>query len=146
MNVPVEARIEQILLNMERRRWMPDDLGARYVFVNMADFELKVVDGPKTIHDTRVVVGTPFHRTPVFSGTMTYVVLNPYWNITPSIARNEILPKLRQDAGYLRKNDITVLSDWTDGAVQVDPSTTDRSEERRVGTACARTCRSRWEQ
>jgi murein L,D-transpeptidase YcbB/YkuD len=128
MNVPVEARIEQILLNMERRRWMPDDLGTRYVFVNMADFELKVVDGPKTIHDTRVVVGTPFHRTPVFSGTMTYVVLNPYWNITPSIARNEILPKLRQDAGYLQKNDITVLSDWTDGAVPVDPSTIDWSQ------------------
>lgn len=128
MNVPVETRIEQMLLNMERRRWMPDDLGERYVFVNMADFELKVVDGPKTIHDTRVVVGTPFHRTPVFSGTMTYVVLNPYWNITPSIARNEILPKLRKDAEYLQKHDITVLSDWTDGAVPVDPGTIDWSQ------------------
>src|SRR3546814_17384390 len=93
MNVPVEARIDQILLNMERRRWMPDDLGARYVFVNMADFELKVVDGTRTIHDTRVVVGTPYHRTPVFSGMMTYVVLNPYLNITPTIARNDILPR-----------------------------------------------------
>ncbi len=128
MNVPVEARIEQILLNMERRRWMPDDMGERYVFVNMADFELKVVNGPKTIHDTRVVVGTPYHRTPVFSGTMTYVVLNPYWNITPTIAKNEILPKLRQDASYLQKNQITVLSDWTDGAVPVDPSTIDWSQ------------------
>lgn len=128
MNVPVEARIDQILLNMERRRWMPDDLGERYVFVNMADFELKVVDGTSTIHDTRVVVGTPYHRTPVFSGMMTYVVLNPYWNITPSIARNEILPKLRQDAGYLQKHDITVLSDWTDGAVPVDPSSIDWSQ------------------
>src|SRR3546814_15644841 len=89
MNVPVEARIDQILLNMERRRWMPDDLGERYVFVNMADFELKVVEGTRTIHDTRVVVGTPYHRTPVFSGMMTYVVLNQYWNITPTIAKNE---------------------------------------------------------
>lgn len=128
MNVPVEARIDQVLLNMERRRWMPDDLGERYVFVNMADFELKVVEGTRTIHDTRVVVGTPYHRTPVFSGMMTYVVLNPYWNITPTIAKNEILPKLRQDAGYLQKHDITVLSDWTDGAVPVDPSTVDWSQ------------------
>ncbi len=128
MNVTASARVEQILLNMERRRWMPDDLGERYVFVNMADFELKVVDGPKTIHDTRVVVGTPFHRTPVFSGMMTYVVLNPYWNITPSIARNEILPKLRKDAGYLQKNDITVLSGWSEGATPVDPSTIDWSQ------------------
>jgi murein L,D-transpeptidase YcbB/YkuD len=128
MNVPVEARIDQILINMERRRWMPDDFGTRYVFVNMADFELKVVDGPKTILDTRVVVGTPFHRTPVFSGTMTYVVLNPYWNITPTIARNEILPKLRKDAGYLAQHNIVVLSDWTDGAVPVDPGTIDWSQ------------------
>lgn len=128
MNVPVEVRIDQILINMERRRWMPDDFGTRYVFVNMADFELKVVDGPKTILDTRVVVGTPFHRTPVFSGMMTYVVLNPYWNITPTIAKNEILPKLRKDAGYLQKNDIVVLSDWTDGAVPVDPGTIDWSQ------------------
>lgn len=128
MNVPVEARIEQMLLNMERRRWMPDDLGERYVFVNMADFELKVVDGPRTIHDSRVVVGTPYHRTPVFSGMMTYVVLNPYWNITPSIARNEILPKLRKDASYLERNNIVVLSDWSEGAVPVDPDTIDWSQ------------------
>src|SRR3546814_17596460 len=104
MNVPVEARIEQILLNMERRRWMPDDLGARYVFVNMADFELKVVDGPKTIHATSVVVGTSFHRTPVFSGMMTYVLLHPYCNTTPSITRHAISPKPRQIDGSLRKN------------------------------------------
>lgn len=128
LNVPVDTRIEQILLNMERRRWMPDNLGERYVFVNMADFELKVVDGPKTIHDTRVVVGTPYHRTPVFSGVMTYVVLNPYWNITPTIARNEILPKLRKDASYLQQHDITVLSGWSDGATPVDPSTIDWSQ------------------
>lgn len=127
MNVPVEARIKQMLLNMERRRWMPDDLGERYVFVNMADFELKVVDGPRTVHDTRVVVGTPYHRTPVFSAMMTYVVLNPYWNITPSIARNEILPKLRKDVSYLERNNIVVLSDWSEGAVPVDPRTVDWS-------------------
>lgn len=125
MNVPVETRIDQMLLNMERRRWMPDDFGERYVFINMADFELKVVDGPKTIFDTRVIVGTPYHRTPVFSDLMTYVVLNPHWNITPTIARNEILPKLRKDTGYLAKNNIVVLSDWSDGAVPVDPSTID---------------------
>lgn len=125
LNVPVETRIEQMLLNMERRRWMPDDLGERYVFVNMADFELKVVDGQRTIHDTRVVVGTPYHRTPVFSDLMTYVVLNPYWNITPTIARNEILPKLRKDPGYLAKNNIVVLSDWSEGAVPVNPTQID---------------------
>ena len=120
-NVPVEDRIDQMLLNMERRRWMATDPGDTYVFVNMADFELKVVDGPKTIHDTRVVVGKPYHRTPVFSGEMTYLVLNPYWNIPPSIARNEILPKVKQDVSYLTSRNIRVFSDWSGSGKELDP-------------------------
>ncbi|MEX2008955.1 MAG: L,D-transpeptidase family protein [Dongiaceae bacterium] len=127
LDVPVEDRIDQMLLNMERRRWMPRDLGTRYVFVNMADFELKVVDGPKTVHDDRVVVGTPFQQTPVFSETMTYIVVNPYWNIPPSIAGKEMLPKIRKDVGYLAQNRIEVLSDWSESARPVDPATIDWS-------------------
>ena len=77
LNVPVEDRIEQLVLNLERRRWMPDDLGRRYVFVNLADFNLKVVEGDQTIYEDRVVVGRPYHRTPVFSHEMTYLVSQP---------------------------------------------------------------------
>ena len=125
LNVPVEARIDQMLLNMERRRWMPVDPGERYVFVNMADFVLKVVDGPKTIHDTRVVVGAPFHRTPVFSGEMTFLVLNPYWHVPPSIAKREILPKLKQNANYLVEKNMTLLSGWSAGASELDSTVVD---------------------
>jgi murein L,D-transpeptidase YcbB/YkuD len=121
LNVSAEERVEQILLNMERRRWMEDDLGDRYVFVNLADFHAKVVDGPKTVFVSRVVVGRPYFRTPVFSEDMTYVVINPYWNVTPSIARNELLPKIKQDVSYLSANDYELLSDWSDDAVPVDP-------------------------
>ncbi len=128
LNVTLEQRIDQMLLNMERRRWMTRDPGETYVFVNMADFELKVVDGPKTVFDTRVVVGTPFQRTPVFSAMMTYVVLNPEWNIPPSIASNEMLPKIRKDPGYLAKNNIVVMSDWSGSARQVDPYSVDWSQ------------------
>ena len=127
LDVPVEDRIDQMLLNMERRRWMPRDLGERYVFVNMADFELKVVDGPQTVLDDRVVVGTPFQQTPEFSEMMTYIVVNPYWNIPPSIAGKEMLPKIRKDAGYLARNRIEVLSDWTESGRPVDPATIDWS-------------------
>jgi len=122
LNVPIEQRIRQIELNMERRRWMKDDLGERYVFVNMADFNLKVVDGPKTIHVARVVVGTPYHRTPVFSGEMTYLVLNPYWNVPPSIARKEILPEIKKDPGYLAKKSIKVFADWSGTGPALDPA------------------------
>lgn len=128
MNVTVEQRIDQMLLNMERRRWMTRDPGETYVFVNMADFELKVVDGPRTVFDTRVVVGTPFHRTPVFSALMTYIVLNPEWNVTPTIARNEMLPKIRKDPGYLARNNILVLSDWSASARPVNPHAIDWSQ------------------
>lgn len=121
LNVPVERRIEQMQLNLERRRWMPADLGERYVFVNLADFVLKVVDGPKTIHDAKVIVGKPYHRTPVFSGIMTYIVLNPYWHVPPSIATREILPKLKKDPGYLASQGIRVFTDWSADATELDP-------------------------
>lgn len=124
-NVSVEDRIDQLVVNLERRRWMPDDLGERYIFVNLADFNLKLVDGEQTIHETRVVVGRPYHRTPVFSHEMTYVVVNPFWHVPPSIARNELLPKIREDAGYLAAHDFTLLSDWSAGAVEVDPYSVD---------------------
>lgn len=125
LNVPAPERIRQILLNLERRRWMADDPGQRYVFVNLADFEVKVVEEPHTVFDTRVVVGAPYHRTPVFSGEMTYIELNPYWNVPPSIARNELLPKIKADPGYLAANDFTLLSDWSDSAKVLDPHSID---------------------
>jgi L,D-transpeptidase YcbB len=130
LNVPVEERIRQILLNLERRRWMADNPGVRYVFVNLADFELKLVEEPHTVFDTRVVVGAPYRRTPVFSGDMTYLELNPYWNVPPSIARNELLPKIKADPGYLAANDFELLSDWSDSATVLEPQAIDWSTVR----------------
>lgn len=127
LNVPVEVRIEQMLLNMERRRWMATDPGRTYIFVNLADFVLKVVDGDRTIYDMRVVVGAPYHRTPVFSGEMTYLEINPYWNIPPSIARKEILPKVKQDVNYLASERIRVFSGWDGEATELDPNGIDWS-------------------
>lgn len=110
MNVPLADRIRTMELNMERRRWMEDDLGDRYIFVNLADFWLKVVDGRKTIHTAHVVVGKTYHRTPVFSKNMKYIVLNPYWNVPRSIAVNEYLPKLQNDPGVLGRQNISLMS------------------------------------
>ena len=110
MSVPVASRIRQIELNMERRRWMDDDLGKYYILVNVADQELKVVKDGKTIHTARVVVGKPYTRTPVFSEKMRYVVLNPYWNVPPNIANGEYLPKLKRNPGVLAKEHIRVFS------------------------------------
>ncbi|MCE3248829.1 MAG: putative peptidoglycan binding domain protein [Geminicoccaceae bacterium] len=127
LNVPAASRIRQVLLNLERRRWMPDRLGERYVFVNLADFHAKVVEGARTVFDTRVVVGARYHRTPVFSAKMTYVVINPYWHVPPGIARNELLPKIREDPRYLAANDFELLSDWSESATLLDPLAIDWS-------------------
>jgi len=128
LNVPIEQRIEQMILNLERRRWIPDDLGQRYIFVNLADQELKLVDEPRTLLDMRVVVGKPYTRTPIFSHMMTYVEINPYWNVPPSIARDELLPKIKQDVSYLTKNNYVLFSDWSSGATVIDPRSIDWSQ------------------
>ncbi|MGI9413103.1 MAG: L,D-transpeptidase family protein, partial [Hyphomicrobiales bacterium] len=109
-NVPIDTRIEQMELNLERRRWMPAHFGDYYVFVNLADQFLKVVRHPKTIHTANVVVGKPYHRTPVFSENMKYIVVNPYWNVPRSIAVNEYLPKLKRNPGALASQNIKVLA------------------------------------
>ncbi|WP_417774090.1 L,D-transpeptidase family protein [Stappia sp.] len=117
INVPIAERVAQMELNMERRRWMPDDLGARYVFVNLADQTLKVVDDDKTIHTARVVVGKPYHATPVFSDKITYAEVNPYWTVPYSIATKEYLPQLRKNPGALAGKGIRIFS----GNREVDP-------------------------
>lgn len=117
INVPISQRIAQMELNMERRRWMPDDLGERYVFVNLADQNLKVVDNDKTIHTTRVVVGKPYHATPVFSDTITYAEVNPFWTVPYSIATSEYLPQLKKNPGALAAKGIRIFS----GNREIDP-------------------------
>ncbi len=95
MNVPVERRVQEIIVSMERWRWMPEDLGEQYVMVNIAGFDLKRVRDGKVEEEMAVVVGKPYARTPVFSNAIKYIEFNPYWNVPPSIAIKEELPKLR---------------------------------------------------
>ncbi|MEO1248486.1 MAG: L,D-transpeptidase family protein [Pseudomonadota bacterium] len=109
LNVTAEQRVNQMVLNMERRRWMGPLEGRRYIFVNLADFQLKLVSNGKTIHTARTVVGAPYHRTPVFTEDMTYLVINPNWHVPSSIARNELLPKAQEDPTYLAANNFAVL-------------------------------------
>ena len=121
LNVSVDQRVRQIEINMERRRWMEDKPGDYYIFVNLADQYLKVVerrgDREHTVHTELTVVGKQFHRTPVFSETMKYIVINPSWNVPYSIATKEYLPKLRTNPGVLSAQNIRLLADGRD----VDP-------------------------
>lgn len=121
INTPIAQRIAMIELNLERRRWMPDDLGERHVFVNLADQFLKVVDGERTIHAAPLMVGEACIRAPVFSETMKYVVVNPDWTVPPSIARTQYLPQLRSAPAALTAHNIQVLA----GGQPIDPRAVD---------------------
>ena len=96
--------------NMERLRWLPRELGQRYVFVNQAAFEATVMKDGAPEWSTRVIVGRPTTQTSVFHDEMELVVFNPSWGVPPSIIANEYLPKLRRDPGYLDKMGFKVVN------------------------------------
>ena len=109
LNTTIGERIEQVEMNLERRRWMQADFGSTYIFVNLADQVLKLVKDEKTIHAAIVQVGLPFHRTPVFTEQMEYLDFNPFWNVPYSIATKEYLPKLKRNPYALSAQNIRVL-------------------------------------
>jgi murein L,D-transpeptidase YcbB/YkuD len=125
LNVPAEERIHQIELNMERWRWLPQDLGLHYILVNIANFELEVVRKNDLMMLMRVVVGKDYRRTPVLSAKMTYIVLNPYWHIPKKIAVEDMLPLIRKDISYLEKQRIRVFHGWGPEEEEIDPENID---------------------
>jgi murein L,D-transpeptidase YcbB/YkuD len=104
-----DERIEQIEVNLDRLRWLPDDLGTRHVRVNIPAFELSVHDGDEIPLRMRVIVGSRENQTPVFSGKMEYLVFSPYWNIPSSIVTKEILPKMEENPNYLERQQIEIV-------------------------------------
>ncbi len=109
LNVPVAARIEQLRLNLERIRWVFRDLEREFIAVNIAAYHAAWVRDGKTVWDSRAVVGKPYRQTPVFKARMQYLVLNPTWTVPPTILRQDILPRLRQDPGYLATRGLQVI-------------------------------------
>jgi len=104
LNAPVEERIAQLALNLERWRWLADDLGRRHVVVDLGGQELVAVEGGREALRMNVVVGTPGTPTPPMNEEIAYLVVNPSWYVPASIVRGEIDPKLARDPGYLRRN------------------------------------------
>jgi murein L,D-transpeptidase YcbB/YkuD len=98
-----DRRIDIIIANMERWRWLPHDLGKTYVIVNLPDFTLRVMRQGKQVWMTRIVVGKPATPTPIMSAQMKSITINPTWNVPDSIAANEYLPLLQQDPTILQR-------------------------------------------
>ena len=118
LNVPRTERMRQIATNLERWRWLPADLGERYLLVNIAAFQLDLVERGRSTLTMRIVAGKQYTRTPFFAAAVERVLLNPPWNVPSSIARKELWPKQQLDPGYFAREHIRVTRD---GQLRQDP-------------------------
>jgi murein L,D-transpeptidase YcbB/YkuD len=123
LNITAEERIRQIIVNMERWRWLPQDLGGRYILVNIAAFSLDVIENQKPVLDMRIVAGKPYRRTPVFSDKITYLVMHPHWAVPKTIAEKDILPKVKKDPSFLVKQGFKIFQGWGADTREIDPDT-----------------------
>jgi len=125
LNAPVGERVKQIELNMERWRWLPQDLGTLYILVNIANFELDVLENSERILTMKAIAGKEYRKTPVFSAEMTYIVLNPYWHIPRKIAVQDKLSLIKKDVSYLETQKIKVFQGWGAETHEIDPAAVD---------------------
>lgn len=125
LNIPVEERIESIEANLERWRWIRDDLGEQYIWVNIANFKLRVMENDNPVFECPVIVGRQYRQTPVFGAVLKYLVINPDWVVPPTILKNDIMPDVMKDHSYLAKNNMKLLKH--DGT-EIDTSAIDWSK------------------
>jgi len=117
MNVPLQSRIEQILINMERCKWLPNETNQDFIIVNIPQFSLEAFSGDSLMFKCKVVVGKETNRTMIFKGDMKYIVFSPYWNVPASILKNEIIPAIQKNPNYLIENDM----EWFNGILRQRP-------------------------
>jgi L,D-transpeptidase YcbB len=125
LNVTKEQRRQQIIVNLERWRWFPRDLGVNYVVVNIPNFYLHTIQGKDTTTTFRVVVGSEKRRTPVLSSKIDNIVFNPTWTVPPTILKEDLIPGTIKNRKYLTNRNITIynrkgkevsLGDWRSSA------------------------------
>ncbi|HRE64957.1 MAG TPA: L,D-transpeptidase family protein [Ferruginibacter sp.] len=118
LNISIRKRIENILVNMERSRWVTKDAkGTNYIVVNIPEYKLHIYENDTLAWDMNVVVGKNQSKTVVFNGDIKYVVFAPYWNIPSSILKNEVLPGIKKNKNYLAKHNM----EWNGGNVRQKP-------------------------
>ncbi|WP_162054246.1 L,D-transpeptidase family protein [Pontibacter pamirensis] len=123
LNVPVDERIDQIVLNMERWRWLPKDLAKgddnRYVMVNIPAFRVTVMENGEEMMRMKAVVGKTMHSTPVFSHQIQYLMFSPYWNVPNSIVEDDIKPHLQKNINWLETQDMEMVNTFGPNAKRV---------------------------
>lgn len=118
LNVPVQERLQQLRHDLENRQ-LPEDVGDRYILVNIPDFTLRLIDRNREVWATRVVVGERQRRTPMLRSTIDHLVFNPYWHVPSRIAKQELLPRVVADPHYLAEQQMEIVAP---GGQVLDPS------------------------
>ena len=118
LNVPAGERVKQLLINLERMRWMPREPEGKFILVNIPEFVLHVMENGKKVFDMKIVVGKEGHNTMMFTKTLNQVVFSPYWNVPPSIVKAEILPEMEKDPNYLAKQNMEIIGE-SDGVPEI---------------------------
>ncbi len=126
LNIPVSRRIAQIRLNMERLRWLPNQLGHRHIVVNLSAYQLSAYDHGERQFTMDAIIGTLENQSPQISGELHTVVFNPHWSIPKKIALEEVIPKQQLNPGYFASRGIRVFRDWS-AKVELDPRDIDWS-------------------
>lgn len=127
VNTDPATRAKQIILNMERLRWLSADFGSRHVLVNIAGFELRAMQNGKVVLRSAVVVGRDYRRTPVLSDHVVNLVLSPSWTPPPRLAKLDILPKIKANPAYLSEQGFRVYDGWGAQSKELDPYSIDWS-------------------
>lgn len=117
MRIDVKKRIEQVMVNMERCRWLPIAEKSTYILVNVPEYRLHVIENDITLFSMPAIVGKETNKTTIFMGKINEIVFNPYWNIPTSILEKEILPIARKNPQYLEKNNM----EWHNGQLRQKP-------------------------
>lgn len=127
LNTSIDDRIQQVIANLERRRWLAEDLGKRYVLVNAGDYSMVFVDGGQKVFESLVIVGTPKDPTPEIQSVMRGFQTNPHWTVPQSISGEEYLPMLRRDPYALQNNGFKIYASWSSNDSEIDPGSVDWS-------------------
>ena len=115
MNVPAIKRLQQILMNMDRMRWISNTSSGNLIVVNIPEFVLHLYENNRKVFDMDVVVGKEGHNTMMFNGDLNQVVFSPYWNVPESIVKNEILPAIERNPNYLNSQNMEITGNDDDG-------------------------------
>ena len=122
LNITVEDKIQKVILNLDRIKWLPRGEDERYIVVNIPEYMLHYIEHGKEIDTIKVIVGKVNHNTPIFRGKISFIVLNPYWKVPEGIVKKEIIPNMLENPNYLIDNGLQIYKTWSENSEIIDPN------------------------